>query len=71
MRTHGPWRGASITVSDSGCFVMSRSCQAFDLRLDEGAEFLRISDYILLAADAVSASFAWLLCLSPSLLPWV
>lgn len=44
----------------AGPFVMSRSCQAFDLRLDECAEFLRILDYILLAADAVSASFGWL-----------
>lgn len=47
---------------------MSRRCQASDLRLDE---FLRILDYVLLAADTVSASSALLFCLSPSLVPLV
>lgn len=60
-----------ITMSDSGSFVMSRSCQAFDLRLDERAEFLRILDSVLPAADAVAASFGRPFCLSPSPLPLV
>lgn len=34
MRARGA-RERFITMSDSGPFVMSRSCQAFDLRLDE------------------------------------
>lgn len=54
--SHGftwPVMESFITVSDSRFFVMSRSCQAFDLRLDKCTEFLRILDYILLAADII------------------